>query len=47
MDEKTKMLKTSVIDNRKNKMEDIELAKNQYKSYLKNFAKGNRVAKNR
>ena len=28
-------------------MEDIELAKNQYKAYLKNFAKCNKVAKNR
>lgn len=47
MNQKNRTIKASLRDNRKNKNQQIIEAKNKYKSYLINFAKQNKAAKNR
>ena len=47
MKEKIRMVEVGVRDNRKNKLQDIEEAKQEYKIYLQRFAKQNRADNNR
>ncbi len=47
MNEKNRTIKASLRDNRKVKNQQIIDSKNKYKSYLINYAKQNKAAKNR
>ena len=41
------MLEAGVRDNRKNKMEDVEEAKEEYRQFLKSYIKQNKATMNR
>ena len=45
--EKTRMLEAGVREVRKNKMEDVELEKEGYKTYLKRYTKQNKADRRR
>lgn len=47
IDEKNKMNKASLRDQRKNKNQDIIKAKKKYQNYLTSYAKGNGIEKRR
>ena len=41
------MLEAGVRENRKNKMEDVEEAKDEYRNFLKRYTKDNKAKNNR
>jgi len=45
MKEKTRMLRAQSRDNRKNKLEEVEGAKEEYRSFLKSYIKHNNAHK--